>query len=127
MIEFILPTSVILPRKTKDDKRVALNLNVYRNTKYMVNNQIKQLFRPEKIEIFRAEKIRISYHVEKKSKRKYDIMNIVSVVDKFFLDWLVSHKMIPDDNLYHVDYGEITGSNGCKESRVIATIEIIKE
>lgn len=127
MIQFILPTSVILPRKTKEDKRVALNLNVFRNTKPVVNNQIKQLFRPDKIEIFRATKIRISYHVEKKSKRKYDIMNIISIVDKFFLDWLVSNRMIPDDNLYCVDYGGTTGANGCEESRVIASIEIIKE
>lgn len=126
MITFILPTSVILPRKTKEDKRMALNLNVYRNTKYMVNNQIKQLFRPDKIEIFRANRIRISYHVEKKSKRIYDVMNIVTVVDKFFLDWMVDKKMIPDDNLFNVEYGKITGSNNCNLNRVIASIEVLK-
>ena len=127
MIVFELPTSVILPRKTKEDKRIALNLNVYRNTKYMVNNQIKQLFKPDKIEIFRANRIRISYHVEKKSKRIYDILNIVSVVDKFFLDWMVKMKMIPDDNLFNVEYGKITGSNNCKTNRVICNIEILEK
>jgi hypothetical protein len=127
MITFELPTSIVIPRKTMEDKRIALNLNVFRNLHHSVNNQMKQSFRPDKIEIFRAEKIRISYHVEKMSKRKFDTFNIVSVVDKFFLDWLVSHKMIPDDTFNNVEYGTITGNNNCKQSRVIAQITIIGE
>lgn len=124
--KFILPTSVILPRKTKDDKKIQLNMNVYRNLNHFTNNQIKQEFRPIKIEIFRAEKIRISYFVEKRTKRIFDTRNITDVVDKYFLDWLVKMKMIPDDNFNHVCYGREDGINDCEHDRVVAMIEVIK-
>ena len=127
MIEFILPTSIVLPRKTKDDKRVSLNLNNYRNQHHREENTCKKLFRPLKIELFRANKIRVSYHIEKMSKRKYDLGNIFAIVDKYFLDWLTAKRMIPDDNLFHVEYGSITGSNNCKENRVLAYITILEE
>ena len=127
MIVFELPTMITLPLKTKDDKRVSLNLNAYRNLNHFVNNSCKREFRPLKIEIFRAKKIEIEYRVEKATKGKFDTMNIVSIVDKFFLDWLVEHLMIPDDTFRNVEYGKITGINGCRMSKVTAWITILEE
>ena len=123
---FYLPTFVMLPRKTKADKRISLNLNIYRNLHPMVNNQVKQIFEPIKREVFKAEKIRISYYVEKKMRRLFDTKNITTVVDKFFCDWLVKSGYIPDDNFMHVCYGSEDGTMGCVTDRVIATVEILK-
>lgn len=40
----------------------------------------------------------IIYKVHKGDKRRFDIANICSVVDKFFLDALVELGYLPDDN-----------------------------
>jgi hypothetical protein len=117
----------MLPRKTKADKKIMLNLNVYRNTCFAENNQAKLYFSPIVFHNFKANKIEVSYHVEKRTKRKFDTMNIISVVDKFFLDWLVASGALPDDSFKNVSYGSITGENDCLEDRVIATINVIGE
>jgi hypothetical protein len=139
---FILPLYVDLPisikaRSKKNLKRLAdgkpfnrywMNLNVYRNLGRMLEHKIKEAFYPVGIpEGFKAEKIRITYHIQRKGKVKFDIGNVFAIVDKYFLDWMVTAGYIPDDNLDHVDYGQITGENGCDENRVIAHIEILEE
>ena len=125
MITYILPISVTLPRKTKADKKVMLNMNVYRNLHHQICNDIKQAFAPISGQGFSANKIRICYHVEKTTKRRYDTMNIISIVDKFFLDWLVNNGRLLDDTCDNVIYGSIEGVNDCEQSRVIAKIEIL--
>jgi hypothetical protein len=116
----------MLPRKTMKDRKMMLNLGIYRNLNYIVNNQMKQLFKPISGEVFKAEKIRISYFVEKRHKRLFDTRNITDVVDKFFCDWLVNNDFIPDDNFMHVCHGGDDGIYGRKEDRVIATVEVLK-
>ncbi len=123
--KFILPLSVILPQKRKNDKKIMLNMNVYRNLHFQVNNQVKQYFKPIEISEFKANMISISYFVEKTTKRKYDTMNIVSIVDKYFLDWLVENKYLPDDTCINVHYGKIIGITDCTENRITAWVEII--
>ena len=124
-IEYILPISVILPRKTKPDKKFMLNLNVYRNTHHQTLTAAKKAFQPISGKSFTANKIRISYVVEKTTKRRFDTNNIVSIVDKFFCDWLVNNGCIVDDNCDIVSYGYIEGLSTCEQSRVIAKIEIL--
>jgi len=51
-------------------------------------------------------------------------MNYISVVDKFFLDWLIKNNLLVDDHFSNVSYGNIDGSNGFKESCVKVDIEI---
>lgn len=127
MPRFILPTSIILERKTKKDRVFQLNLNTYRNTHYQTLSQAKRAFMPIGIpEGFKAKKIRLTYHIQKKTKRRFDTGNIFSIVDKFFLDWLVTAGYIPDDNCDVVEYGRITGENGCTENRAICHIEILE-
>jgi len=127
MHRFVLPTEITLPRKKTKDKVFHLNLNDFRNTHYQTLSQAKRAFSPIVIPgYFTAEKIRITYHIEKRTKRLYDIGNIFAIVDKFFLDWLVHNGYLPDDNLHHVSYGAITGENDCKVNQVICHIEIIE-
>ena len=122
---FELPISVTLPRKTKEDKKVMLNMNVYRNLHHALNSQAKKLFAPIKSMPFKADTIEISYTVLKPTKRKYDTMNIVSVVDKFFLDWLVDQGMIPDDTCDRVSYGRIVGWTNREGNCIIAQVKVV--
>jgi hypothetical protein len=89
------------------NKRFSMNLNTYRNMHYQVNNKIKKKFKEiikhkcsiaGDIEIF---PVVFKYYIYRKNKRKVDLMNIGSVVDKFTCDALVELGIIPDDN---VDY-----------------------
>ena len=119
---FELPVYIISPRKTKKDKKLALNMNTYRNLQHFDNNYMKQNFKPDVLpEQFAATKIQVSYHIEMPTKRRFDTMNIVSVVDKFFLDWLQKNEYIPDDTCDHVSYGKITGVKGTGNARAIAS------
>lgn len=99
-----LPLFVLLPRKTKADKRISLNLNVYRNLNFIVNNQAKQIFKQAVATQLKDVKlnapIEIIYTLYPKTKRSLDIANILCIVDKFFCDALVECGCIEDDN-YH--------------------------
>ena len=124
---FILPTAIFLPRKTMEDKRVALNLNQYHNWQYHMRNQIKQLFVPkEPYHPFKARRVRISYECHSKSNRKYDTMNKVALIDKYFCDWLVKREFIPDDTCEHVSYGTIIGYKGSCDDHVLAFVRVLE-
>lgn len=117
-----LPYSIIIPRKTKKDRIINLNLNTYRNIHYIVNNQAKKIFKPIKIESTtkkKYSKIAIEYYIKRKDKRKYDIMNIISVVDKFFCDWLVENKYIDDDNSKIIDQYHIYSTEEKADQNII--------
>ena len=122
MYRFELPLSVTLPRKTKKDRKVMLNMNT--NWNRFLYQECKKLFYPIYYERFRANKIMITYFVEKKHKRSFDTRNITSIVDKFLCDWLQEENMIPDDSFKNVRHGGDDGTNDCKDNKVIAYIEI---
>ena len=102
MTKFVSPLFVMLPRKTKADKRVALNLNVYRNLHYLVNNQVKQVYNelmaPQLEGIVFDKPIKITFTLYKRDKRRVDRANILSIVEKFFCDAMVKSGCIVDDN-----------------------------
>ena len=126
--KFELPGFVVLPRKTKADRRISLNLNVYRNLHHSVESQAKKAFWPVLgYDTFKADFITVSYIVEKKSKRKFDTMNVVSIVDKYFLDWLVMEGFIEDDNCTIVSHGSAVGHVGCIRDKITAVIQVIEE
>lgn len=92
------------------NKKFALNLNVYRNAHYQTLNKAKIIFKnqllinhPELYQIT-AQRVKIEYYIERCDQRKFDTMNIISIVDKFFLDALVEFGCIPDDNYNYVLY-----------------------
>ena len=98
MIEIELPMSIILPRKTKKDREVKLNLNVYRNLHYHINNSIKKKFKEKilyKLESQLNSPIYLIYVV--RVKRMKDLRNITTVIDKFFCDALVEAGCIDND------------------------------
>jgi hypothetical protein len=98
----ISPTVVVLPRKTKADRKIALNLNTYRNLHFQVNNQVKELYCDALQCSLRGLTLKVPitlhYTYFKASNRKSDRSNVLSIVEKFFLDALVHYGCIPDDD-----------------------------
>ena len=97
-------------------KKFALNLNVYRNAHHMVLNKAKIIFKNQllaeypELKKIKSDRVEIGYLIERCDNKKFDTMNIVSVVDKFFLDALVEFGCIPDDNYNYVRYKVIQTS-----------------
>ena len=100
--KIISPLHVTIPRKTKKDRRIALNMNVYRNLHHSVNGQAKKLY----LELLREQleglhiqtPVEITYKVFKPTKRILDKMNVISVVSKFLLDAITELGCWEDDN-----------------------------
>lgn len=82
---------------------------------YQLRNQLKVMFTNEAIyklydcPIF-TKKIAIEYVIYKPTKRRYDVMNIVAIVDKFFQDALVKAGKIEDDDYTTVPH--VVGKHG---------------
>lgn len=107
VVDVSLPIYLIMGKK-----KYSLNLNVYRNLHYRTLNNLKHQFklvvRDLVKPIIKKTKMKttsnslngylIIYKVYKGDKRRFDIANICSVVDKFFLDALVELGYLPDDN-----------------------------
>lgn len=104
-------------------KQMSCNLNQYRNAHYQVLNHAKKSFK----QIFLSfhdirgwtvpdPPLHFHYTIYPKTKRKFDIMNIGSILDKFTADTLVDVGLIQDDN-YHIiskvtfDFGGIDRVN----------------
>ena len=96
------PLYIDLPRKTTKDKRVYLNLNVYRNLYHQTNNEVKKAYLEAVKSQLEGKQIKtpvnITYQVFKGSNRKLDKMNVVSIVSKFLLDSVTELGCWPDDN-----------------------------
>lgn len=126
---FIFPLYIELPRKRTKDKRVPLTLNWYRNAHHNESNEVKRLFAPLYSELWggQAQKIKITYQIHKIGRARFDTMNFVSVIDKFFCDWLVNNGHIKDDDFSRVSLGGATGKNQCKTARCLAVVELLDD
>jgi Holliday junction resolvase RusA-like endonuclease len=106
-----LPLQVVLPRK-KQARIFVLNLNIYRNTHYIVLNQAKALYK-EQVEqaykewlsvdadryyTFPDEPYIFQYTVYPANNRAFDISNVCAIVDKFTCDALQEMGVIKNDN-----------------------------
>ena len=112
MTKIILPLSVTLPRKTKADKVWHLGLNQYRNTHHMTLNQAKIAYKDnlrlamyeggqrskETILDAISPPYRFIYTIFPASGRRFDLANVLSIVDKFTCDPLVEFGIITDDS-----------------------------
>jgi len=102
MIE--LPLFVMIPRKTKEDKKFEMNLNVYRNTNPFTLNDAKKLMAEYVREALRdlewrfKPPLRFTYTVFPQNGRKFDLANVLSVIQKFTDDALITAGLIKDDN-----------------------------
>jgi len=124
-IEVVLPMSLEMGVRKK--KNVYLNLNVYRNMPFHQNNTLKRLFKAEVEPIlpdFYFENFRIEYVIYLPNKLKRDIMNVGSIVDKFFCDSLVELGKVPDDNYNYLKKVSFSfgGLSDDKKGYLVATI-----
>lgn len=122
-ISIIIPDHVYIGKK-----KFYLNMNIYRNAHYQVLNkakiEFKKMMYPALPIGLNLNKIKVHYTVYYSDKRRFDLMNVVSVVDKFLMDALVEYEIIHDDNYTIVDYGSIESyySEISKEKYIIANI-----
>ena len=122
MMKIVLPLSVTLPRKTKADKVFILNLNVYRNSHHMTLNQAKIAWK-EIVAQSTAGMVNVdsspfnfTYTVFPATNRKFDLANVLSIIQKFTDDALIEFGFIPDDSykiIPKIDYrfGEVDKDN----------------
>ena len=118
----VCPLYITLPRKTKKDKKIYLNLNVNRNLHHAINNQAKIVFKDfimDQLILLPKFKgnIEVKYTVIKQDKRHFDLSNVACVIDKFLCDALVEAGKLVDDNTKYLKrveyvYGGIDKNNG---------------
>ena len=111
-ISLTLPMFVVIPRKRTADKRFWVNLNVYRNAHYQVLDDAKKLYAGEVMAALAASGARtgsrlaspveMDYVIYAKDRRTFDIGNVLSIVQKFTEDALVSLKILEEDDYNHV-------------------------
>jgi hypothetical protein len=103
-MKIILPLSVTIPRNTKVDKVFTLNLNVYRNTNFHTLNDAKTAWKgivkqsTTGKQIVDSGPFNFTYTVFPATGRKFDLANVLSVVQKFTDDALIEFGFIPDDS-----------------------------
>lgn len=117
-----------LPMRIATSKRklTALNLNVYRNLHHRSLHAQKKNFSREVGKLVKdlpfMETVTLHYDIYPKTKRRLDIMNVGSIVDKYFSDTLVEKGIIPDDDLKHVTFVSFGFGGMSKQEHVLVTI-----
>ncbi len=113
------------------NKKVALNLNVYRNLHYQANNKAKHamtnILRNELMGcgLLQEFPVKFIYTIYRKNNRGVDLMNIGSVLDKYVCDALVQMRLIPDDNIKYIAGVEFI-DGGVDKNNPHAKLEIRK-
>ena len=122
MMKIVLPLTVTLPRKKVSDKVFILNLNVYRNSHHMTLNQAKiawkEIVAQSTTGMVNADSspFNFTYTVFPATNRKFDLANVLSIIQKFTDDALIEFGFIPDDSykiIPKIDYrfGEVDKDN----------------
>lgn len=91
--------------KIKKKKRY-INLNVYRNLHFQVNNQMKILYKElvmSQIKDLKLKKVRLEFTLHRGDMRRVDRSNILSVHEKFFSDALVDCGCLLDDSDSYIE------------------------
>lgn len=100
MKTYLLHLPLFIP--LSDKKNFSLNLNVYRNGHFYELNKAKETFHKYIGQLLEGipelQRIMVIYTLFVGTKRRVDISNICSIVDKFFCDTLTEKKVIPDDS-----------------------------
>lgn len=116
---------------TIGNKKHSINLNPYRNLHYQVLNKLKKEYKEivgEQIEWLRFDgKIKLTFILWKRDRRKIDRANPLSIHEKFFCDALVDYGCIPDDNDDYISSSHYyTGGIDKKNPRVDIIITGVK-
>lgn len=102
-MKFDMPLKV----KVSSKKFFILNLNNYRNAHHRVLSTAKRnyqdiFFNTELPDWRTYNKVKLHYIIYPSSKRKFDLLNVISIHDKFIMDAIVKRGMLPDDCIKHV-------------------------
>ena len=96
MIKLELPIYYTFQRKTKKDTKILVGMNWYRNAHFRNSNQIKKFYHELIfLKMLKSQRIKGSYQVEYllyPSNANCDLMNVVSVIDKFLNDNIKFYK-----------------------------------
>jgi len=124
--EFSAPLKVT-KTKTKD---FILNLNNYRNAHYQVLNKTKVEFCNYMDERYPDEyekapgQVKTTYTVFAASKRKFDLPNVCSIVQKYFEDWMTHKGILATDDVTVITKCEYAyGGIDIDDPRVDITVE----
>lgn len=105
MIIIKLPLEVFIPRKTREDKKIIMNLNIYRNAHHMTLNAAKIEMKEhvrlalDNIGGLRTPPpYRFTYTIFPATGRAFDLGNVCSIIQKFTDDALIDLGVIKDDN-----------------------------
>lgn len=96
--------------KVTTRKYFILNLNNYRNTHYQTLHKAKKEYAKviretlnDKYRNFRfKKKVQLTLILFEPDKRRRDLSNALSIVDKFLLDTLVEYGILRDDSVHDV-------------------------
>jgi Holliday junction resolvase RusA-like endonuclease len=103
-MKIVLPLEVYYSK----NKKFILNLNNYRNAHYRILSNSKKIYTdnliPELKELSRfTEPVTLTYTYYAKTKRRIDISNPCSIIDKFTCDALVKAGVLKDDSFEQVN------------------------
>lgn len=124
-----LPLSV----QTSKTKKFILNLNAYRNVHYMTLSSAKHKYSnliyaelgKRKIRKILKKPLEIHYDYYHGNRRRHDVLNQISIIDKFALDALVKGGVIEDDNTDIIKKYVIT-DHGVDKDNPRAELRILK-
>ena len=122
----VFKLNIPIRANTAKNKKEALNLNIYRNLHHYSLAYQKKSFHAAVSPLLKGlphmNKISLHYEICPKTKRRMDIMNIGSIVDKYFSDSLVEEKIIPDDDYNHVKHISFSFGGIVLTENVLVTI-----
>lgn len=103
MIQFTLPLRVPISCR----KYFALNINTYRNAHYHVCDRAKKTVADQiYAQVRQCHKIegqaKVIATLYKADKRRMDLSNVCSIVDKFACDAIVNLGLLEDDDCEHI-------------------------
>lgn len=107
-LQLKLPVYVTLPKKTKKNERFYLNQNKFRNTMHFKMNTAKTIYTKhiekitEHVNGCFEDPVVMTFTMYPPSKRRMDLTNVCSAVEKFTNDALVKVGILIDDDYTHV-------------------------
>ena len=131
IIKFDLPIYYEICYKTKKNKIILISMNWERNAHYHLKNKVKQhyhslvYYKIKHLKIDMMKKYKVRYKLFYKNSG-CDMMNVVTMIDKFMNDGLQEMAYIENDNVKFYKKCEIEVAERDKENpRVEVEIEEI--
>ena len=103
-IKLVCPLFIDLPRKTKKDKRVYLNMNIFHNLNPFDYNKVKiEISKLIGLQLLNQPTltntpIQAKFTFYNPVKGRRDVGNVCSIVEKLVSDALVDHNILSDDD-----------------------------